>query len=60
MENTDRKTLVMKDGTTVRPLYIQNFSLDDWSLLEKIKTAHNMANIADALRFAVRKTSGAI
>lgn len=50
----------MKSGILVKPLYVRNFSLGDWELLESIKTSNGFDTHANALRYAVRKAAGKV
>lgn len=58
MEN-DRKIGFMKDGTEIKPLYIQNFSLADWELVKRAQDSFQIDTVANVIRLAVRKLAGA-
>lgn len=52
------KTKINKFGKEIKSLYIKNFELEDWDAIRKIQIENNMGSVADAIRFAIRRTAG--
>ena len=53
----ETKTAVRKNGITTRALFVKHFSMEDFTLLSRIKTQYNHKSLADALRWAVRRAA---
>lgn len=60
MDDLQPKSNTMKDGTPTKAIYIKNLALGDWESLRAIMAQMGGATVADAVRFAIRKTAGKI
>jgi hypothetical protein len=56
----DIKVSIMRDGTETRALYVKNWSLGDWEIVEQIKAQNGMKSYADVIRWAIRRAAGRI
>lgn len=54
----DGEKAVTAGGTSTKPLYIKHVSLDDWGAIKRIQAMIGDKSVADAVRYALRKTSG--
>ena len=55
---TEGERAVTARGTATKPLYIKHVSLDDWNAIKRIQAMIGDKTVAEAVRFAIRKTAG--
>jgi hypothetical protein len=50
----------MANGTVTKALFVKNFAVSDWQLLEQVMAANGLKKVREGVSFCVRKASGVI
>ena len=58
LQRSSANPLTKADGTEVRPVYIRNFTGEDWELIEECKLLAGVKETSAAIRWALKHSTG--